>query len=145
MFHDIKRFIIDLTLLSRDAMHIHVGMAIFLLIWLLWRWRGARLVAWLGALCAALGGEILDHIAITSDITSLVWLEHWKDIFSTMLWPTFLALFIGFLPYVSRKTQKVAQDIGVTEKFGNEETASEKFASEETASEEFASEELKNQ
>lgn len=145
MFHDIKRFIIDLTLLSRDAMHIHVGMAIFLLIWLLWRWRGARLVAWLGALCAALGGEILDHIAITSDITSLVWLEHWKDIFSTMLWPTFLALFIGFLPYVSRKTQKVAQDIGVNKKSAIGETASEKFASEETASEEFASEELKNQ
>ena len=109
MFHDLKRFLIDTTLLSRDAMHIHVGMAIFLLIWLLWRWRGARFIAWLGALIAAISGEWLDHISITYDITSDVWLEHWKDVFSTMLWPTILALFIGFLPYVSRKKKEAKQ------------------------------------
>ena len=109
MFHDLKRFIIEVTLLSRDAMHIHVGMAIFILIWLLWRWRGARFVAWLGALLAAVSGEWLDHIAITNDITSAVWIEHWKDLFSTMLWPTILAVFIGFLPYVSRKKKEAVE------------------------------------
>ncbi len=109
MFHDFKRFIIELTLLSRDAMHVHVGMAIFLLIWLLWRWRGARFVAWLGALLAAITGEWLDHQAIAYHITGPVWIEHWKDMFSTMLWPTILTLFIGFLPYVSRKKKEAEQ------------------------------------
>lgn len=107
-FHDFKGYILDLTDLSRDAMHIHVGLAIFLLIWLLWRWRGARFIAWMSALSITLYGEWLDHIAITNDITSQVWIEHWKDVISTMFWPTFLAIFIGLLPYVSRKKKETA-------------------------------------
>lgn len=75
----------------------------------------------MGALSAALSGEWLDHIAITDDITSLVWLEHWKDILSTMLWPTFLALFIGLLPYVSRKKKEATQKISDSDEFGSEE------------------------
>lgn len=102
-FHEFKIFILDITDLSRDAMHTHIGLAIFIFVWLLWRWRGARLLAWLIALGATLTGEYLDHPNwVIGDVPDYVWNEHWKDIFSTMLWPTILAMFIGTLPYVSR-------------------------------------------
>ncbi len=116
-FQELKIFILDITDLSRDAMHMHVGLAIFMLVWLLWRWRGARLLAWLAALCAALTGEYLDHPDWATDVMqSYVWDEHWKDIFSTMLWPTILALFIGALPYVRRKKKEIMRnDINVSE------------------------------
>lgn len=102
-FTELKIFILSLTDLSRDAMHMHVGLAIFMLIWLLWRWRGARLIAWLFALAAALCGEYLDHGEYVGQVPDYIWEEHWRDIFSTMLWPTILALFIGFLPNLTRE------------------------------------------
>lgn len=96
-------------------MHVHVGMAIFMLIWLLWRWRGGRLIAWLFALGAALGGEYLDHGVYIGDVPDDVWEEHWRDIFSTMLWPTLLAIFVGLLPYVSRKKREARANISEDE------------------------------
>lgn len=110
-FQQLKIFLLDITDLSRDAMHMHLGLAIFMLIWLLWRWRGARLLAWLTALAAALAGEYLDHPNWSvTEIPDYVWNEHWKDIFSTMLWPTILALFIGALPYMNRKRKKALNE-----------------------------------
>lgn len=104
-----KIFILELTNLSRDAMHVHVGMAIFILIWMLWRWRGGRAIAWLFALAAALGGEYLDHSAYVGAVPDYVWQEHWRDIFSTMLWPTLLAIFVGLLPYVSHQKREARE------------------------------------
>jgi len=109
-FYELKILILEITYLSRDAMHVHVGMAIFILVWLLWRWRGARLIAWLAALAAALGGEWLDHQIVGEVVPDYIWTEHWRDIFSTMLWPTILSLFAGVLPYFMRKKKHMENE-----------------------------------
>ena len=93
-FQEYKLFLLEYTGLARDALHVHIGLAVFVLARLLWRWNGGWMVAWLAALAAALGGEWLDlggEIA-RSDIQTDS--AHWHDIWNTMLWPTIL-LFVG--------------------------------------------------
>ncbi len=89
-FQGIKLSLLQFFGLDKDALHVHIGLAIFILVRLCWRWRGGWIVAWLCALAAALGGEWLDvkgHYAIGVPRPDN---EHWHDIWNTMLWPTVL-------------------------------------------------------
>ncbi|NJS15677.1 MAG: hypothetical protein HC788_15120 [Sphingopyxis sp.] len=78
--------------LAKDALHIYFGLALFLFVRLVWRWRFGWLMAWLAVLVLAVGGEWLDLRgeglagAIQPDSA------HWHDIWNTMFWPTVLAL-----------------------------------------------------
>ncbi len=93
-FQDYKILIESYTGLARDALHIHIGLLIFVIIRLCWRRKGGWILAWLGALAAALGGEWLDlrREILHGDVQSNA--AHWHDIWNTMLWPTIL-LFVG--------------------------------------------------
>lgn len=78
--------------LSRDALHIHIGLTVFIAVRLLWRRRGGWAVAWLVALGFALGGEWLDLEGETLSNALQPLAAHWHDIWNTMVWPTILAL-----------------------------------------------------
>ena len=92
LFEARKVSLVTATGLDKDALHIYVGMTVFLAVRLAWRWRGGWLTAWLGVLAIACGGEWLDltaeanHSAIQPDAA------HWHDIWNTMFWPTVLLL-----------------------------------------------------
>ncbi|MBA4747154.1 MAG: hypothetical protein H2056_00420 [Sphingopyxis sp.] len=91
-FQAVKLVLVEGSGLAKDALHVHFGLAVFVAARLLWRWRYGWAVAWLAALCVALGGEWLDLRgealigALQPDSA------HWHDVWNTMFWPTVLAL-----------------------------------------------------
>jgi hypothetical protein len=91
-FQQLKLLLLDGTGLGKDAMHVHIGLALFVATRLAWRWRGGWLTAWLVALAAALTGEWLDAREELRVGLPMPDEAHWHDIWNTMLWPTLLLL-----------------------------------------------------
>jgi hypothetical protein len=89
-FQGWKADMVEATGLAKDALHIHIGLLLFVAVRLLWRWRGGWWVAWFVALAAALGGEWLDIRAETVRSALQPDAAHWHDVWNTMLWPTVL-------------------------------------------------------
>jgi hypothetical protein len=90
-FQAFKIYLVSLTGLGKDAMHVHIGLAVFIFVRLLWRWRFGWSVAWFSALAAALAGEFLD---IRSSVPGIETMQpdqsNWHDLWNTMLWPSVL-------------------------------------------------------
>ncbi|MGH6693688.1 hypothetical protein [Sphingopyxis sp.] len=93
LFEARKVSVIDATGLDKDALHIYFGLAVFLAVRLVWRWRGGWVVAWLVVLAMACGGEWLDVTAELGRSAIQPDAAHWHDIWNTMFWPTVLLLF----------------------------------------------------
>ena len=88
----LKVYLQNVTGLGKDALHVYAGMAMFLTVRLLWRWRGGWIAAWLAALMLALAVEYVDmrnegQIGVLQPDPA-----HWHDIWNTMVWPTVLLL-----------------------------------------------------
>jgi hypothetical protein len=92
-FQQFKIFALESTGLAKDALHIYAGMAMFILVRLLWRWRGGWIAAWLATLALACGAEWID-IQAENNGGSILRPDpyHWHDIWNTMFWPTVLLL-----------------------------------------------------
>lgn len=91
-----KLFIIATLGLSKDALHIYVGLSVFLITALVLRKSLRSFLPWLAVLLVALAGESLDAF---DDIQSL---GHWRwgasihDIVNTLFWPTVLLCLARF-------------------------------------------------
>ena len=92
LFGERKATLVELSGLDKDALHIYFGLALFLLIRLMWRWRGGWVVAWLAVLAMAVGGEWLDITREMGDSTIQPDAANWHDIWNTIFWPTVLML-----------------------------------------------------
>ncbi|MFN7028523.1 MAG: hypothetical protein ACK4PC_04080 [Sphingopyxis sp.] len=92
LFEDRKASLVELSGLDKDALHIYFGLALFLLIRLMWRWRGGWVIAWLAVVAMAIGGEWLDMTREHSRSTIQPDAAHWHDIWNTIFWPTVLML-----------------------------------------------------
>ena len=92
LFEAQKVSVIETSGLAKDALHIYFGLALFLAVRLVWRWRGGWLVAWLAVLAMACGGEWLDMTAEAGRSAIQPDPAHWHDIWNTMFWPTILLL-----------------------------------------------------
>ena len=92
LFEAQKLSVIDASGLAKDALHIYFGLALFLAVRLVWRWRGGWFVAWLAVLFMACGGEWLDMTAEAGKSAIQPDTAHWHDIWNTMFWPTVLLL-----------------------------------------------------
>ncbi|KKB84688.1 hypothetical protein VW29_09905 [Devosia limi DSM 17137] len=90
MLNKIKTELSELLFLSRDALHIHIGLGIYIAAMVLFRRGPASIVPWLVVLVAQLANELLDgihHGALDIDVTGAL-----RDIGNTMLWPTVVLL-----------------------------------------------------
>lgn len=86
MLNKIKTEISELLFLSKDALHIHLGLGIYVMAMLVFRKGPASLVPWLTVLAFELFNELLDgvhHFHFDIDVTGAL-----RDIGNTMLWPT---------------------------------------------------------
>ena len=95
-FQSFKLSVVAATGLTKDALHIYVGLTIFLLVVLLFRRSPRSWAPWGAVLIAACIGEFLD---MRDDIRSLGhwrWLASLHDIVNTMFWPTVLMLLARF-------------------------------------------------
>jgi hypothetical protein len=117
LFEERKLSIIEASGLGKDALHIYFGLALFLSIRLVWRWRGGWLVAWLAVLAMACGGEWLDMTAEHSQSTIQPDAAHWHDIWNTMFWPTILLL-VG--RWLQPKAKTEAEAAAPTERSGED-------------------------
>ncbi|MFZ5703421.1 MAG: hypothetical protein ACOY4P_18920 [Pseudomonadota bacterium] len=98
LFVERKMWIVAATDLSKDALHIYFGLALFLLVRFAWRGRGGWIAAWLAVLALACGGEALDLVVEYGAARVQPDDAHWHDIWNTMFWPTVLALVGRWLP-----------------------------------------------
>ena len=102
-FQTVKLAIVSATSLSKDALHVHVGLGIFLLVCLLWRRPLDSPWAMLAALAAALLGEAID---MRHDLASF---GHWRwkasvhDIVNTAFWPFVLFGLARWTPLFGRR------------------------------------------
>lgn len=91
-FHEFKLAIVSITGLTKDALHIHVGLAVFLAAALVCRKPLRSPVPWLIVLAVAVIAELLD---MRDDIVHLrpwQWTASAHDIANTMFWPSVLLL-----------------------------------------------------
>lgn len=88
LFQKLKYFLMSLTGLSKDALHIYVGLAIFFATVVFLRQRMSSLWPILLVVLAAIAGEVLD---MRDDLNML---GHWRwkaslhDFLNTLFWPT---------------------------------------------------------
>jgi hypothetical protein len=92
LFQTLKTSIVRTVGLSQDALHVHVGLMVFILLALSLRKRGFSWLPFAAAVCAALLGELLD---MRDDLATR---GFWRvgasihDIINTAFWPLLLTL-----------------------------------------------------
>lgn len=91
-FEALKFFLITLTGLAKDALHIYVALAIFLGSCLIFGWKTRQWRPWLLALFAAILGEVWDIQGNLEKAQELKLWGNWHDLWNTMLVPTVLVL-----------------------------------------------------
>lgn len=92
----LKISIMTATGLSRDALHVHVGLAVFLAAVVVLRRPLRSVLPWLVVLAVAVAGELLDlrdDVSTTGEWRSR---DSLRDIVNTVLWPTVLLLAARF-------------------------------------------------
>lgn len=87
----IKLAIVSTSGLSRDALHIYVGMAMFLAVAVSTR-RVRPYFAWLSVLALACLGECLDWRDDLADLGYWQWRDSLHDVLNTLFWPTVIML-----------------------------------------------------
>ncbi|GAA4723543.1 hypothetical protein [Sphingomonas lutea] len=87
-----KLIIVDQLGIAKDALHVYVGLTLFLTSAALLRWPLSSWRPWLVALAGALAGEawdLRDSLVYDSPIRLAANL---KDVINTIIWPTVLML-----------------------------------------------------
>lgn len=93
-YQNLKLTIISIVDLSKDAIHIHIGLIVFFLVVVLWKKGHFEMICVLPVLAIACLMEVFD---LSDDLNSLGymrWSASVHDIVNTVLWPvvfTFLA------------------------------------------------------
>ncbi len=102
LFQEAKILLVEATNLSKDALHVYVGLGVMLLAAILLRrslkdWRPLAAAA-----LAAVAGEVWDVIDTLSHGGTPRWSLNWKDVWNTLFWPTVLFLLARFTPVLRR-------------------------------------------
>ena len=82
--------------LSKDALHIHVGLLVFLTVCYFTRKNYRAAIPLLAVLLLAILGEVLDARDNFASLGRWRWRASLHDILNTMFWPIVLSLLIRF-------------------------------------------------
>jgi hypothetical protein len=95
-FQEFKLVIVSATGLSKDALHIYVGLFVFLAVVSVLRRPIHSSGPWLSVLCVAFALEFMDMRDDLSSLGKWRWAASVHDIVNTMVWPTVLLLLSRF-------------------------------------------------
>jgi hypothetical protein len=104
MYNDIKTGISEFLGLSKDALHVHLGLAIFVALVLVLRKSPGSLLPWLGVLAFQLINEFIDAFHWRRGVLDIDLPGSLKDIGNTMFWPTMVL--VAFRIYQHRLTRR---------------------------------------
>jgi hypothetical protein len=102
VLNSLKTDLSELVHLSKDALHIHLGLLVFLIAMVVFRRTAASLVPWLYVLALELVNEALDMVHWHRGVFDFSFGGSVKDIVNTMLWPTLLVLLARFTPLLGK-------------------------------------------
>lgn len=102
MLNPLKTDLSQLLHLSKDALHVHLGLLIMLLAMIILRKSPASLVPWLCVLALELTNEVLDLLPWHRGQLELSFLGGLKDIVNTMLWPTIILVLARYTKVLRR-------------------------------------------
>jgi hypothetical protein len=94
LFNVLKTDLAELIGLSKDALHIHLGLLVFLAAMLVFRRSPASILPWLCVLALELVNEAFDILHEFAVLGAV------KDMANTMLWPTIILLLARFAPRI---------------------------------------------
>lgn len=99
MWYYIKDPIVEFSGVSRDALHVHLGLVIFLLVSIYFRNHPRRLLfGWLAVLAAQTINEALDFHDWYVWTRGWNWRKSLTDYVHTLLWPSILLLLASRRP-----------------------------------------------
>jgi len=105
MYNALKTDLAEFLGITKDALHIHIGLAIFFGLAVLLKRSPSSLLPWLGVLGFELLNELMDIFHWHAGAFSFELGDSLKDIVNTMAWPT-IALF-GFRLAEARKRRAI--------------------------------------
>lgn len=95
-FQQTKIWLMQISGLPKDALHIYVGLAVFLLAAALTR-RPLRSWVPIGAVAAAaIAGEVWDIVETYRAGERIHWWRNWHDLWNTCFWPAVLFVLARF-------------------------------------------------
>lgn len=106
MYNALKTDVAEFLGIAKDALHIHIGLALFVGFIVLLRRSPASLLPWLGVLGLELVNELMDILHWHTGAFSFEPGDSLKDIANTMAWPT-IAL-VGFRLAEAQKRRAAA-------------------------------------
>lgn len=91
-YQHLKLIILDVLDLSRDAIHIHIGLLVFFLAVVLWRRGRFDILALLPVFLVAIGMEVLDLRDDLASLGYMRWSASLHDLINTVFWPTLVVV-----------------------------------------------------
>lgn len=95
-YQSLKLFILDFVNLSKDAIHIHIGMVVFVCAVMLWKKGKVEVSCLIPVFFVATSMEVLDLKDNWQSLGYMQWSASFHDIVNTTFWPVitvFLAKF----------------------------------------------------
>lgn len=102
MFNDLKTDLSELVHLSRDALHVHLGLAVFFLAMVVLRKSPKSLVPWLCVLGLEVINELFDAAHWRNGTLSFGFSGSLKDVVNTLLWPTVIVVMARYTRLLTR-------------------------------------------
>ena len=97
MLNPLKTELSQFFQLSKDALHVHLGLVAFLVAMVLLRRGPSSVIPWLAVLVLELLNEVLDFIR-WHNTAGFMLAESFKDVLNTMFWPTVVLVLARFTP-----------------------------------------------
>ena len=102
LLQTVKLWIVGHFGLGKDALHIYVGLLLFLGSAALMRWPLRSWKPWAVVAAAAIVGEAWDLRDSIVHRTPVILAANWHDIWNTLFWPTALMLLARWTPLLRR-------------------------------------------
>jgi hypothetical protein len=99
----IKLAIVEATGLSKDTLHVYVGLSVFLVVAAASKRSIASWIPWLAVLLVALLGEAVDMRDDLMSVGHWRWAASLHDVLNTVFWPSVLLLLARVTGILSRR------------------------------------------